>query len=209
LGIAALVMMIAMTALGMATLHRAAGRQGAYSSKLSREVLSLSAFNFRRGLVSTRGWAMDNMIPRARERPLLGTPGIHGEKASIYLFLLENHGLLATGFLVVALCWIMISNFIASVRLRSPMLAAISVGCGFSLFASLLSGVTDYFMFTREGVPILWYVISLGPAAITLEANQEYPPSVQSRDLWGRNTMILIVSAVTAILISLFALLHY
>jgi hypothetical protein len=211
LGVAALVVVLAVGGLGIATINRAAGRQGAYSSQLSQEILSLRACRFRANLASTRGWAMNRMIPRARERPLLGTPGIHGEKASIYLFLLENHGLLATAFIVVALCWIMISNFRFGIRLRSPMLAAISIGCGFSLFASLLSGITDYFMFTREGVPILWYVISLGPATITLEAleaQNKYAQSIQNREHWGRNTIILIVCAVIVILVSLFALLN-
>lgn len=158
--------------LAAATLDQAASRRPVYRTPIVREILSISPGHITASFERSRGSITDRAIGEIRERPFLGYGGTEINRTSIYLYLAVDSGLIAAACVLVAIAWVICRNLRLGGRVRDPLLAALACGCGFGLIGVLVEGVGVGFGARRIFVPLVWYLIALGPAVIAVEGAQ-------------------------------------
>jgi len=180
--------------LAAATLDQAASRRPAYRTPIiAREIFSISPGNIIASFERSRGSITDRALSEIRERPFLGYGGTEANRTSIYLYLAVDSGLIAAACALVAIAWVICRDLRLGGRVRDPLLAALACGCGFGLIGLLVEGVGVGFGVRRIFVPLVWYIVALGPAVIAVEGAQnrdrEQPHSL------ARQTVLLCAAA--------------
>jgi hypothetical protein len=164
LGVAAATAIVLLGLLGASVLDVADDRPGAYRTRVMSEVLSLGptraviTFARARGEIHRQGLAV------IRTRPLLGAAGTEVNRTSTYLNLAVDNGVISAALFLVLVGSVMARNLRLSARVDDPLLSAIALGAAVGLMGMLVTGVGIGWAVRRRFVPLLWYVIALGPA---------------------------------------------
>jgi len=179
LALAVLAVLAAVGGVASATLERAASRRRAdireaagrraprtYNTRVMRELLSVRPAALLRTFRGARGAITERGLREIRERPLLGHAGTEVNRTSIYLNLAVDNGLIAASALLVMIGWVIVRGLRLGGRVRDPLLRALAFGCAFGLIGSLIEGVGVGWPVRRMFVPLFWYLLALGPAAI-------------------------------------------
>jgi hypothetical protein len=203
-GVLALFLLLSAGVIIGSTLNRAALAPTRYQSGIVREVLTLSPNRLWKNFENTRGYSWKRMIPRARLRPLLGHPGTHGWKASLYLLLLEDNGLIAASCVILAMFWIMVHSLFLAGRIPSPLLMATATGAALAVLSVLSAGISDAHPMLREYVPITWYTFMLGPATIAV-----CRPKPQPKETEGASNHQMLHSLLLCIAASILVVIFY